>query len=83
MSKVRSRYVGPPAANFIRHGNEKLKTYFLPRIIRGEIEFAIGYSEPQAGSDAAAMQLKATREGDGWRLDGTKIWTTSAHFADW
>ncbi len=45
------------------------------------IEFAIGYSEPQAGSDAAAMQLKATREGDGWRLNGQKIFTTSAHFA--
>jgi hypothetical protein len=75
--------VGIVGKTIIRHGNEALKRYFLPRIIRGEIEFAIGYSEPQAGSDAAAMQLKATRDGDGWVLNGTKIWTTSAHFADW
>jgi alkylation response protein AidB-like acyl-CoA dehydrogenase len=47
------------------------------------VEFAVGYSEPNAGSDAAAMALKATRDGDGWRLNGTKIWTTSAHFAEW
>ncbi len=75
--------VGIVGKTIIRHGNEKLKRFFLPKIIRGEVEFAIGYSEPQAGSDAAAMQLKATRDGDGWRLDGQKVWTTSAHFADW
>jgi alkylation response protein AidB-like acyl-CoA dehydrogenase len=75
--------VGIVGKTIIRHGNERLKQYFLPRIIRGEIEFAIGYSEPQAGSDAAAMQLKATKVDGGWQLDGRKIWTTSAHFADW
>ncbi len=77
--------VGIVGKTIIRHGNEELKNYFLPRIIRGEIEFAIGYSEPQAGSDAAAMQLKASRdeERSGWVLEGHKIWTTSAHFADW
>jgi len=75
--------VGIVGKTLIRHGNEKLKQYFLPRIMRGEIEFAIGYSEPQAGSDAANMQLKAVRDGAGWRLAGQKTWTTSAHFADW
>jgi len=77
--------VGIVGKTIIRHGNEKLKQYFLPRIIRGEVEFAIGYSEPQAGSDAAAMALKATRDEArrGWVLNGQKIWTTSAHFADW
>ena len=77
--------VGIVGKTIIRHGNEELKSYFLPRIIRGEIEFAIGYSEPQAGSDAASMQLKATRDEarGGYVLDGHKIWTTSAHFADW
>ena len=75
--------VGIVGKTIIRHGNEKLKQYFLPRIIRGEIEFAIGYSEPQAGSDAANMQLRAQKVDGGWRLDGRKIWTTSAHFADW
>jgi hypothetical protein len=75
--------VGIIGKTIIRHGTEKLKREFLPKILRNEIEFAIGYSEPQAGSDAAAMALKATRDGDGWRLNGQKIFTTSAHFADW
>jgi alkylation response protein AidB-like acyl-CoA dehydrogenase len=74
--------VGIVGKTIIRHGNEKLKQFFLPRIIRGEIEFAIGYSEPQAGSDAANMQLRAQKVDGGWKLDGRKIWTTSAHFAD-
>ena len=75
--------VGIVGKTIIRHGNENLKKTFLPKIIRGEIEFAIGYSEPQAGSDAANMQLKAEKVPGGWKLDGKKIWTTSAHFADW
>ena len=75
--------VGIIGKTLIRNGSEKLKREFLPQILNAEIEFAIGYSEPQAGSDAAAMALKATRDGDGWRLNGQKIFTTSAHFADW
>jgi alkylation response protein AidB-like acyl-CoA dehydrogenase len=75
--------VGIIGKTLIRHGSEKLKREFLPLIIDAEIEFAVGYSEPQAGSDAANMQLKAERDGEGWRLTGQKIWTTSAHFADW
>ena len=60
-----------------------MKKEFLPQILRHDIDFAVGYSEPDAGSDAASMKLKATRDGDGWRLNGQKTWTTSAHFADW
>jgi len=75
--------VGIIGKTLIRHGSEKLKREFLPRILNAEVEFAVGYSEPQAGSDAANMQLKATRVEGGWQLDGQKIWTTSAHFADW
>jgi len=75
--------VGIIGKTLIRHGSEKLKREFLPQILNAEIEFAIGYSEPQAGSDAAAMALRAIRDGDGWRLNGQKIFTTSAHFADW
>lgn len=77
--------VGIVGKTLIRHGSEKLKREFLPQIMRGEIEFAIGYSEPQAGSDAANMQLRATRDAarGGWVLSGQKVWTTSAHFADW
>jgi alkylation response protein AidB-like acyl-CoA dehydrogenase len=75
--------VGIIGKTLIRHGSEKLKQEFLPKIINAEIEFAVGYSEPQAGSDAANMQLKAEKVEGGWRLNGQKIWTTSAHFADW
>ena len=75
--------IGIVGKTIIRHGNDVMKARFLPKIIAGDIEFAIGYSEPQAGSDAASMQLKAEKTDGGWRLNGRKIWTTSAHFADW
>jgi hypothetical protein len=75
--------VGIVGKTILRHGSEKLKAEFLPKILNAEVEFAVGYSEPGAGSDAAAMQLKAVRDGDEWVLNGQKIWTTSAHFADW
>ena len=75
--------MGIVGKTIIRRGSERLKREFLPQSIRAEIEFAIGYSEPNAGSDAANMQLKAERAPGGWRLNGQKTWTTSAHFADW
>jgi hypothetical protein len=75
--------VGIVGKTILRHGSDKLKAEFLPKILNAEIEFAVGYSEPGAGSDAAAMQLKAVKDGDEWILNGQKIWTTSAHFADW
>ncbi len=75
--------VGIIGKTLIRHGSEKLKAEFLPKILRNEVEFAVGYSEPNAGSDAASMQLRAVRDGDGWMLNGQKTWTTSAHFAEW
>jgi hypothetical protein len=75
--------VGIIGKTLIRHGNEKLKKEFLPQILSAAVEFAVGYSEPQAGSDAANMQLKAEKVEGGWKLNGQKMWTTSAHFADW
>ena len=75
--------VGIIGKTLIHHGSEKLPAEFLPKILRNEVEFAVGYSEPDAGSDAASMKLKATKDGDGWRLNGQKVWTTSAHFAEW
>ena len=75
--------VGIVGKTLINVGSEKLKQEFLPKILNAEIEFAVGYSEPGAGSDSAAMRLKAERSGDGWVLSGQKIFTTSAHFADW
>ena len=82
--RSRARASGIVGKTIIRHGSEQLKRDFLPRIIRGEIEFAIGYSEPQAGSDAANMQLqRARRSRAAGGSTASKIWTTSAHFADW
>ena len=79
--------VGIVGKTIIHNGNDDLKAEFLPKILRNEIEFAVGYSEPNAGSDAASMKLKAerhTKDGiDGWLLNGQKTWTTSAHFAEW
>ena len=75
--------VGIIGKTILRHGSDAMKQEFLPKILRNEIDFAVGYSEPDAGSDAASMKLKATRDGDGWRLNGQKTWTTSAHFAEW
>ncbi len=75
--------IGIIGKTLIRVGSEKLKQEFLPQILAAKIEFAVGYSEPSAGSDAAAMRLKAERQGEGWVLNGQKVFTTSAHFADW
>ena len=75
--------VGIIGKTLINVGSEKLKREFLPQILDAKIEFAVGYSEPSAGSDAAAMRLKAERKDDGWLLNGQKVFTTSAHFADW
>jgi alkylation response protein AidB-like acyl-CoA dehydrogenase len=79
--------VGIIGKTLIAHGNDFLKERFLPMILNNDVEFAVGYSEPNAGSDAASMRLKAERtEQDGksgWLLNGQKTWTTSAHFAEW
>ncbi len=75
--------VGIIGKTLIAHGSEFLKEEFLPKILANEVEFAVGYSEPEAGSDAAAMKLKAVETDGGWTLNGQKTWTTSAHFAEW
>jgi len=75
--------VGIIGRSIQRRGTDEQKAFFLPQILRGEIEWAIGYTEPDSGSDLASMKLRATKDGDGWRLNGQKRFTTSAHFADW
>lgn len=75
--------VGCVGKTIIRHGSEAMKQAFLPLILSAEVEFALGYSEPGAGSDLASLKLKAERDGEGWVLNGQKVWTTSAHFAEW
>jgi len=79
--------VGIVGKTIIKEASDFLKGEFLPKILRNDVEFAVGYSEPNAGSDAASMRLKAVkgeRDGKpGWILNGQKTWTTSAHFAEW
>lgn len=75
--------VGCIGKTLIRHGSDVLKQEFLPKILNAEVEFALGYSEPSAGSDLAALRLRAERTDKGWLLNGQKTFTTSAHFADW
>jgi alkylation response protein AidB-like acyl-CoA dehydrogenase len=61
-----------------RVGTEEQKTAILPGVLAGEILFALGFSEPDSGSDVAACKTSAIRDGDGWRINGQKIFTTSA-----
>ena len=65
------------------HGTAEQKEFFLPRILAGEIHFAIGYTEPEAGTDLAALRTRAVRTGDGYLVNGQKIFTTGAHTADY
>jgi alkylation response protein AidB-like acyl-CoA dehydrogenase len=77
---VADRQSGPVIAKF---GTEEQKQTFLPRICSGELSFCIGMSEPDSGSDLASVSTKAVRDGDGWIVSGTKIWTTGAHEHDY
>jgi len=72
--------VGPTIQNF---GSEELKDEFLPQILRGELFFAIGYTEPGAGTDLAALQTKAVKDGDEYVINGQKIFTSLASDADY
>jgi alkylation response protein AidB-like acyl-CoA dehydrogenase len=65
-----------------RFGTEEQKTTFLPGVCSGELGFSIGMSEPDAGSDLAAVRTRATRVDGGWTVNGTKVWTTGAHRND-
>ena len=67
----------------IHFGTVEQRARFLPRLRSGEDYWCQGYSEPGAGSDLAALSCRARREGDDYIIDGTKIWTTHAHCADW
>jgi alkylation response protein AidB-like acyl-CoA dehydrogenase len=72
--------VGP---TLMRFGNDEQRSYFLPRILAGELHFAIGYSEPGAGTDLASLRTRAVRDGDEYVVNGNKVFTTGAHDADW
>jgi alkylation response protein AidB-like acyl-CoA dehydrogenase len=67
----------------MRFGTPEQKAFHLPRTLSGEHYWCQGYSEPGSGSDLASLQCRAAREGDHYIINGTKIWTTHAHFANW
>jgi len=63
----------------IRYGTEEQRRTLLPKVAAGEIYFCIGMSEPNAGSDLAAIKTRAEKVPGGWKINGSKIWTTYAH----
>ncbi len=72
--------VGPM---IMRHGTEEQKRFFLSGILAGEINFAIGYTEPEAGTDLASLRTRAVLDGDEWVIDGNKVFTSGADQADY
>lgn len=80
VSPMGIKMCGPAIIGF---GTDEQKAFFLPRMLNGEHFWCQGYSEPGAGSDLAALQMKAVRDGDDLVCTGTKIWTTHANVANW
>ncbi|MEW1615263.1 MULTISPECIES: acyl-CoA dehydrogenase family protein [unclassified Streptomyces] len=85
VSMVTLNTVGP---TLMKYGTEEQKAYFLPQILSGDLVFAIGYSEPEAGTDLAALRTRALRtralrDGDDWVIDGQQVFTSNAQQADW
>jgi alkylation response protein AidB-like acyl-CoA dehydrogenase len=72
--------VGP---TIMHNGNDKQKDFFLPKILAGDIHFAIGYSEPGAGTDLANLRTRAVRDGDEYVINGQKLWTSLAATSDY
>ncbi|MFF5987479.1 acyl-CoA dehydrogenase family protein [Prauserella flavalba] len=72
--------VGP---TIMRFGTEEQKAFYLPRIAAGELHFSIGYSEPGAGTDLAALRTRAVRDGDEYVINGQKMWTSLIEYADY
>src|SRR5438876_3716491 len=71
------------APAIMEHGTAAQKARFLPAILRGERHFAIGYTEPSSGTDLASLRTRAVRDGDAWVVNGAKLFTSQAEFADY
>lgn len=67
----------------MRYGTPEQKAFFLPRMLSGEHYWCQGYSEPQSGSDLASLQTRAVQDGADYVVNGSKMWTTHAHYANW
>ena len=72
--------VGP---TIMRFGTESQKHDMLPKILKGELHFSIGYSEPESGTDLASLRTRARAEGDEWVINGQKMWTSLIQYADY
>jgi alkylation response protein AidB-like acyl-CoA dehydrogenase len=80
LPSVTLQTVGP---TLFEHGTAEQKDFFLPEILAGEVHFAIGYTEPEAGTDLASLRTRAVRDGDSYVVNGQKTFTTGAHEADY
>lgn len=80
ISLVGATMAGP---SILKFASEEMKREYLPRIARGQIEMILGYTEPQAGSDLAALEIKAEDKGDYFLINGQKMFNTHAHFAEY
>jgi alkylation response protein AidB-like acyl-CoA dehydrogenase len=79
-AEITVNWVGMALQHF---GNDQQKKDFVSRVAKGELIFCLGYSEPNAGSDLASLQTKATEKGDEYIVNGQKIWCSFAHYADY
>jgi 3-oxocholest-4-en-26-oyl-CoA dehydrogenase alpha subunit len=75
--------VNSVAPTIMQFGSEEQKRFYLPKILKGEIHFAIGYTEPSAGTDLASLQTRAVRDGDDYVINGQKVFTSLATDADY
>ena len=67
----------------MQYGSEEQKQFFLPKALRGDVHFCIGYTEAGAGTDLASLRTKAVRDGDQWVINGSKLYTSQAQYADY
>ena len=72
--------IGPTIMDY---GTPEQKAKHLPPIIRGEVQWCVGYSEPNAGSDLASLQTRCEDAGDHWKINGSKVWTSGAQYSEW
>jgi alkylation response protein AidB-like acyl-CoA dehydrogenase len=77
---ISDRQSGP---NILRYGTEEQKQFFCPKIVAGELTFCIGMSEPNSGSDVSATRTRALKVDGGYKINGSKLWTSNAHRSDY